>query len=256
MSSIVCEICGKELRPCNYSKHKKKHEEHPETFKIVYKPQHDGLNCQFCNKECKNLNSLTQHEIRCKNNPDRICVINPNFNGKNRTPWNKGLTSKTDDRVAKSSIVRKRRYESGELKGAWSGKKHTEEQKKKISESRKRYLSEHPDKVPYLINHSSKISYPEQYFIDLFQKENIDLKYHLQVSKYQLDFYNEDKKLDVEIDGDQHYLDSHIFQSDRERDNFMQNKGWIVYRIRWSAYQKMKFEDKQLIIQKIKDILQ
>jgi len=38
MSSIVCEICGKELRPCNYSKHKKKHEEHPETFKIVYKP--------------------------------------------------------------------------------------------------------------------------------------------------------------------------------------------------------------------------
>jgi len=54
-------------------------------------------------------------------------VINPNFNGKNRTPWNKGLTSKTDDRVAKSSIVRKRRYESGELKGAWSGKKHTEE---------------------------------------------------------------------------------------------------------------------------------
>lgn len=28
--------------------------------------------CQYCNKECKNLNSLRQHEIRCKLNPNRI----------------------------------------------------------------------------------------------------------------------------------------------------------------------------------------
>jgi len=28
--------------------------------------------CKFCNKICKNLNSLTQHQIRCKANPDKI----------------------------------------------------------------------------------------------------------------------------------------------------------------------------------------
>lgn len=28
--------------------------------------------CKYCNKECKNLNSLKQHEIRCKLNPNRI----------------------------------------------------------------------------------------------------------------------------------------------------------------------------------------
>jgi len=28
--------------------------------------------CKYCNKTCKNNNSRAQHEIRCKNNPDRI----------------------------------------------------------------------------------------------------------------------------------------------------------------------------------------
>lgn len=31
--------------------------------------------CQHCGKECKNLNSLRQHEIRCKSNPNKITVI-------------------------------------------------------------------------------------------------------------------------------------------------------------------------------------
>lgn len=30
------------------------------------------LYCKYCGKECKNLNSLRQHEIRCKQNPNRI----------------------------------------------------------------------------------------------------------------------------------------------------------------------------------------
>lgn len=30
------------------------------------------LYCQFCGKLCKNRNSLVQHEIRCKKNPNRI----------------------------------------------------------------------------------------------------------------------------------------------------------------------------------------
>ena len=28
--------------------------------------------CKYCGKECKNKNSLIQHEIRCKENPERI----------------------------------------------------------------------------------------------------------------------------------------------------------------------------------------
>ena len=28
--------------------------------------------CQYCGRKCKNLNSLRQHEIRCKENPNHI----------------------------------------------------------------------------------------------------------------------------------------------------------------------------------------
>lgn len=51
----------------------------------------------------------------------------------------------------------------------------SEETKNKISKSRKKYLIENPDKVPYLLNHSSKgPSYPESYFEKIFKDK---LKY-------------------------------------------------------------------------------
>ena len=30
------------------------------------------MNCKYCNKECNSINSLRQHEIRCKSNPQKI----------------------------------------------------------------------------------------------------------------------------------------------------------------------------------------
>lgn len=32
------------------------------------------LQCKYCGKQCKNKNSLVQHEIRCKENPNRISI--------------------------------------------------------------------------------------------------------------------------------------------------------------------------------------
>ncbi|MEO6304481.1 MAG: hypothetical protein ABIP51_15055 [Bacteroidia bacterium] len=31
--------------------------------------------CKFCSKECKNSNSVRQHQVRCKNNPDKIEIV-------------------------------------------------------------------------------------------------------------------------------------------------------------------------------------
>ena len=95
--------------------------------------------------------------------------------------WNKGLTKETDKRIAKGATTLKNGYDTGRLTSSFKGHHWSEEAKKQISESRKKYLQEHPDKVPYLLNHSSKISYPEQYFIDLFKNENIPLDFHKQV---------------------------------------------------------------------------
>lgn len=51
------------------------------------------LNCKYCDSERKNKNSLAQHEIRCKENPERI---NPSDyatgNRKGCLAWNSGKT--------------------------------------------------------------------------------------------------------------------------------------------------------------------
>lgn len=60
--------------------------------------------CKFCKKECKNKNSLIQHEIRCKSNPNKIDDNVGENNGMyGKKAWNKGLIKSTDMRINKSA---------------------------------------------------------------------------------------------------------------------------------------------------------
>lgn len=93
------------------------------------------LFCQYCTKQCKSLNSLKQHEIRCKVNPNHLSFPNNTKDtfGKSRG-WAKGLTKDTDERIAKNAEARKGIQ-------SWLGKHHTEISKQKISESMKNNLN-------------------------------------------------------------------------------------------------------------------
>lgn len=72
--------------------------------------------CKYCGKQCKNKNSLAQHEIRCKENPKRInCQCN-NFNNCGRIPWNKGLTKESDKRIKNQAEKYKQNYKDGKFK--------------------------------------------------------------------------------------------------------------------------------------------
>jgi very-short-patch-repair endonuclease len=131
-------------------------------------------------------------------------------------------------------------------------RKHSEETKKKISEIRKKYLQENPDKVPYKLNHSSKESYPEKYFNGLFINENIKVERYYYIGLYELDFCIVDKKIDIEIDGEQHYVDERIEKSDINRNKFLENLGWTIIRIRWRDYQRQSSDDKRNYIVELK----
>lgn len=50
--------------------------------------------CKYCGRICKNQNSLTQHEIRCKQNPERIICYG-----------NKGNMPKHIDRFLNAKVV-------------------------------------------------------------------------------------------------------------------------------------------------------
>jgi hypothetical protein len=131
-------------------------------------------------------------------------------------------------------------------------RKHSEETKAKLSEIRKKFLEENPDKVPYLLNHTSKVSYPEQYFLDCFSDvdENIEFQHH--IFRYKLDFANPVEKLYFEIDGEQHYVDKRIVEHDIRRTEKLTELGWTGVRIRWSHFQKLNEEEKRNKILEIK----
>lgn len=119
MTKTVCEICKREISSNNIKKHLKSHETHPENhLNNAQHVCHDGLTCIYCNKLCKNKNSLAQHECRCKNNPNRY-QVHSNFIGYKavgRTAWNKGLTKYTDERVKRNGEAIHRGYENGSIK--------------------------------------------------------------------------------------------------------------------------------------------
>ncbi len=62
-----CSKCGKMFDVANI----KRHESACGKPFLSRRVTHDGLECEFCKKICKNKNSLAQHELRCPKNPNR-----------------------------------------------------------------------------------------------------------------------------------------------------------------------------------------
>ena len=94
------------------------------------------MKCNYCNKEFgSDKQKKSSHERLCKLNPNRK-IINKIYteklkSGKLQT-WNKGLTKETDNRIKEQAENLHKKYENNELIPSWLGRKHTEEQKRKI----------------------------------------------------------------------------------------------------------------------------
>lgn len=96
----------------------------------------DKLYCKYCSRECYNLNSLRQHEIRCKENPNRKAFDQLKGYSGSRL---KGQTKETNPSIAKQAARLKAMYDSGELQpankgkvGTFLGKHHTPDTKQRI----------------------------------------------------------------------------------------------------------------------------
>lgn len=106
----TCPICYKLISNSNISKHIASHETHPEYHKeSIWSVKHEGLICCYCGKECKNTNSLCNHERLCSMNPNRQTLNLVNYIGVSHEAWNKGLTIE-DERVQKNAISIREHY--------------------------------------------------------------------------------------------------------------------------------------------------
>lgn len=134
------------------------------------------------------------------------------------------------------------------------GKHHTEKTKRKISESRKRYIEEHPDSMPYKKYHyTNGESYAERYFREWMEKESIKYLAQQQLGLYTLDFLV--GNIDLEIDGEQHCNDKRIVESDERRNKYVEEQGLKVIRVRWSHYKKLSQEEKHDFLERLKAAL-
>lgn len=246
-TKVTCEKCGREISKSNLTKHLKSHETHPENFKKeTYHLDHDDLFCKFCGKECKNKNSLVQHEIRCKENPGRKLtayeLYPEKYIGKfikTDTSWNKGLTKETDERVKQSGLNLHNNILSGKTKVY--GHKHSEETKKKISYKRTLYLKNNPDKHPWK-NDSKFKSKPcedlKEYLSSVGFIENIDWIAEAKVVEHRnfsIDICFPSIKLCLEVNGNQHYKPATLELKDYylEREKIIKECGWKIIQIHY-----------------------
>ena len=85
------------------------------------------------------------------------------------------------------------------------------------------------------INENSNISYPERFLKKLMNNlyQNHLILEHFSFGKYFLDFAFIDIKLDLELDGQQHFRTEQARKKDKEREKFLELNGWKIYRIAW-----------------------
>lgn len=244
MKKYICENCGKEHdgsygsgRFCSKSCRMSfiaKNVKHRNVVHVGERSSYGTWQCKRCNLIFETRAKLTEHNHQ----------FHPIPKG---SSWNKGLTKETDERIA--SYVKKCK-DLGHYICPTKGISLSEEHRRKTSISMKKFFKEHPDRVPYLLNHSSKESYPEQFFRKAFENEQFPkFTQNKYIKGYFLDFAFEEQKVYIEVDGEQHYVDTKIVKHDKIRNTSLNKTEWkCVCRVRWSKFQRLTNEQKHAFL--------
>lgn len=201
---IHCDKCNRSYKNCNFNKHNCNKKEIKFRVLDTWKDFNTNLyKCPECDKKFSK-NGLISHFYRIHDERGIEYMKNRKENSKK---YNKIQVPK-------------------------------EEISKKISDSLKKAHSEgrHPG-WKHVNCDSNKRSYPEKFFINVFENNNLYDKYTIlekhPYGKYFIDFLLLEIKLIIEIDGSQHYRDDKSIQHDLIRDEYFINEGFRIYRIKW-----------------------
>lgn len=143
---------------------------------------------------------------------------------------------------------------------------------RKLAWSQKDYRENIIDKVKERVSSGNHIgwtsrnvlSYPEQFFKKVLDENGYEGRYRINFpvkksslgldcsTNYFLDFYFEDLRLDLEIDGKQHKYPERV-KSDHIRDIVLKENGYKVHRIEWRSINKP--EGQEYIKEKIQELL-
>jgi hypothetical protein len=117
--------------------------------------------------------------------------------------------------------------------------KHSEETKRLMSEKRIKWLKDNPDKHPWRNKDKCK-SEPCERFKDFLKSKDISFieEYQPEIDSrfFSVDIAIPDKMIAIEINGNQHYERNGLLKPYyQERHELLENHGWDVYEIHYSA---------------------
>lgn len=266
MKIIKCEFCTKQYKGKNAKRNLSKHVIH-----CIINPNKIPYTCE-CGKNFITRHQFIGHHSHCKEKESEVIKkcekCSKSFTRKHTCKKNKKINTsdlkckfchiqfddgrKLGGHITNCVLNPKTKLTREKQLKASIGRTHTQETKDKLSKIRVQYLINNPDKVPYLINHSSKISHPELLFKNaLITKKITGWEYNYQQGIYQYDFAFIENKIDVEIDGGTH-LTEKVIAIDTRRDKYSNSIGWTV--LRFTAKEVKK--DMQSCINKLMSILE
>ena len=133
----------------------------------------DNFICKYCDKICKNSNSLRNHERMCKLNPNRNITYLRHDGNKGHKGSNQYIKAK-ELGLNQPIISQETRQKLGK---SWRGKKHSQEEKDKISKGIRKAILEHPESYSSS-NVNGRVKHYE------YNGYKIDGLWELEVAKY------------------------------------------------------------------------
>jgi len=192
------------------------------------------LNCPYCNKDISNVKGGS-HIHWCKLNPkhneylEKLKNVRNNITEESRKLQGNKIKKLWIDGKFKDKII-PNKGKTGEFH-------HSEETKKRMSDIKKKWINENLDKHTWNINKNK--SKPCEIVKNKLNELNIKYieEYKPMFNKryFQIDIAFPDKKIGIEINGNQHYnSDGTLKKYYQERHDIIENNGWKLYEFHFS----------------------
>lgn len=277
---MKCKYCSKEI-PDKYKG--LLHESHcpynPD--RISEMPDSGSYSCQYCGKTCKRPGTLKLHEQSCRANPNRIhikhtycnlpisCIHPPTkpggwkcpfcpciFNTKNKLYEHRHAEHKDTIKTRLKHMQCPYCHET--YKGSkrdhyklcpqkpHGPHKWTIEERLHLSSVKKQFAKEHPDKCNWKTSEKF-ISPPCETLKEILSKNNFIFSSEYTDSTwthaYSLDIAFVDIKLDIEVNGNQHYCGGQLKPYYQARHDYLTSQGWEVIELHFKdCYRQDKIE--------------
>ncbi len=232
MKYTKCKKCNNKFSNNNIKKHEKSCGNKIVTVDENWRTTEGKYKCPLCYKDFSKF-GITNHIKVSHYNIKRVIT-------EGTVAWNKGLTKDTDIRVKKGVDTLVSNYKSGKTISPLKGVKLSEEHKSKVSKGMKKA---HKEGRAWNIGKSrwnNEPSYPEKFFKRVIDNEfeDKDVTQEYSVGIFSIDFAWVDKKIAIEIDGDQHQRHQEVIERDKRKNKKLEDEGWKLLRIVWKDMYK------------------